>query len=225
MSRNLEGIDYLKRKTEKVYEDSFKHEKKLHKELSDLNFRVKQKEEEHEKLIEQLNKQNSNQSKIIEQIEGLEAILSKAKEFNTISEDLKNKKQARIGIMASVKDNFTRSLFDDQWLLLGFEDILKDLEGIYSKTEKERRKLQKEFHLAQGQQIAKRSLQDDLKNGIIPFPIGVQVRIDYEKCWMMKFVKSAEERRTKTPKPIYILNHITQFLKNRLGQMNRIKEV
>ena len=71
MSRNLEGIDYLKRKTEKVYEDSFKHEKKLHKELSDLNFRVKQKEEEHEKLIEQLNKQNSNQSKIIEQIEGL----------------------------------------------------------------------------------------------------------------------------------------------------------
>ena len=173
VSRNLEGIDYLKRKTEKVYEDSFKHEKKLHKELSDLNFRVEQKEEEHEKLIEQLNKQNSNQSKIIEQIEGLEAILSKAKEFNTISEELKNKKQARIGIMASVKDNFTRSLFDDQWLLLGFEDILKDLEEIYSKTEKERRNLQKEFHLAQGQEIAKRSLQDDLKNGIIPFPIGV----------------------------------------------------
>ena len=121
MSRNLEGIDYLKRKTEKVYEDSFKHEKKLHKELSDLNSRVEQKEEEHEKLIEQLNKYNSNQSKIIEQIEGLEAILSKAKEFNTISEDLKNKKQARIKIMASIKDNFTRSLFDDQWLLLGFE--------------------------------------------------------------------------------------------------------
>ena len=125
VSRNLEGIDYLKRKTEKVYEDSFKHEKKLHKELSDLNSRVEQKEEEHEKLIEQLNKYNSNQSKIIEQIEGLEAILSKAKEFNTISEDLKNKKQARIKIMASIKDNFTRSLFDDQWLLPGFEDILK----------------------------------------------------------------------------------------------------
>ena len=38
--------------------------------------------------------------------------------------------------MASVKDNFTRSLFDDQWLLLGFEDILKDLEESILKQRK-----------------------------------------------------------------------------------------
>ena len=86
---------------------------------------------------------------------------------------------------------------------------------INSKTEKERRKLQKEFHLAQGQEIAKRSLQDDLKNGIIPFPIGVQ-RIDYEKCWMVKFVKSAEEAHKNSEAYLYIESHYS-ILEKPLG--------
>lgn len=173
VSNNLEGIDYLCRKTSKAYEDSFKHEKKVHSELRELNKLISDAEDELESLDETLCDHVVNSNKLTEEIDKLSSILSRAKEFNTIVGDMREKKEARARMMSSVKDNFTRSLFDDQWLLVGFDKTMSELDELYIKFEKSRRLIQRDHDLEIGQQRERRSLQNDLKNGVIPFPIGV----------------------------------------------------
>lgn len=173
VSNNLEGVDYLCRKTLKAYEDSFKHEKKLHTELRELNKEIGEAEDDLETLDDTLSGHIVNSNKLNDEIDKLSSILSRAKEFNTIVGELREKKAARARAMSSVKDNFTRSLFDDQWLLVGFDSTMSSLDKLYTQAEKNRRIIQRDYDLQIGQKRERRSLQNDLKNGVIPFPIGV----------------------------------------------------
>lgn len=173
ISETLVGVDFIERKSETALENSFKSQKSTHIKLQEIGGEVQRLDKEIVSLEVNLTKYRSNKDNIDSRIQDIEGILSRAKEFGSISSDIRELKEQRTRFSSSIKENFTRSLFDDKWLLIGFDTTLKSVDLLRSQLDLRRRQEEKAHSERIGAEKARKSLQEDLINGVIPFPIGV----------------------------------------------------
>lgn len=85
---------------------------------------------------------------------------------------------------ARIDENYTISLLDDMWILMGFGDIAEEYSSKVSEVDKKRRKLEKDYLLTAGAEKVIKKMQTDF----VPLPVYIpgqkimQEMLDEEVC-------------------------------------------
>lgn len=108
--------------------------------------------------------------------------------LNTINGRILKTEDKIANIRATIREDYTTSLFDEKWILTHFEKYHSDFQSKVSEYNLNRRKLQSEFDKQKGIREGEKKLKAKLLNEAIPLPVGVPSRpfmeemIDEEIC-------------------------------------------
>ncbi len=141
--------------------------------------------------------------KYIRNAEALEIINSRIKK---IQSDI-SKNETRI------RENYTTSLFDENWILMNFEDIHVEFSAKVAELSKSRRKAQSEFDkelgIKEGEKRAKNSLLKDL----VPLPIGTPSKAIMDEMIKEKICKVCGTEAPEGSKALlYMQNRLKEYL-------------
>lgn len=139
----------------------------LSKEIDYLKKEISDKEsEQHQHEI--------NIEKIKASIDEYENIIDNAEAYQTLSERIRIKENEISKLKIKVRDceNYTQDLFDKNWILTNYKNIFEEFKTKVANVSKSKRKLENEYQ----QKIGEKKAVENLKNGIIPLPIGAPTR-------------------------------------------------
>ena len=139
----------------------------LSEEISYLKKEISDKEsEQHQHEI--------NIEKIRASIDKYENIIDNAEAYQTLSERIRIKESEISKLQVRVRscENYTQDLFDKNWILTNYKPVFEEYKIKIAKVSKSKRKLENEYQ----QKIGEKKAVDNLKNGIIPLPIGAPTR-------------------------------------------------
>ena len=172
---------FLREKAEKAVEDSSKLDKKneaLYKKLEgDIQFL----EKERYKYLVHLNSTEEEIRKIEENLQLAESHVSNADALETINKRIKNIEEKISNLNSSIDENYTTSLFDENWILVNFEPFHKEFAEKVSFHSKKRRELQSEFDKQIGLKEGEKKAKAELLNNAIPLPNGVPSKSHMEE--------------------------------------------
>lgn len=165
--------EFLRKNAEKAVQDSTK-----------LNNKNKQRYEKLEYEIEKLERDKDRYQALfdstLEEIEILENNLeevkrhvSNAEALQTIENRIRNFQNEISKRNRVLNENYTTSLFDENWILVNFEPFHKEFAQKVSQHSIERRKLQTEFDKEKGIKEGEKKAAKELLNNAIPLPINV----------------------------------------------------
>lgn len=144
----------------------------------DVSKRKKYKElEEAIKGLEQ--KKGTFQAQLNEtkdQVDKLEGHIQKAKkhvangaDLETVNKKIQSIEEQILKHQVSIKDRYTTYLFDEGWILSGFEPFFNDFKNKVNELSKEKRKIEKEFYKKQG---AREGILE-LTNNLLPLDFNI----------------------------------------------------
>lgn len=154
----------------KSFRNTIEHETGI---LSDIEREIKNKENEAVNFDSLL--RNIEQSK-----ESSKLLIS----VNSRIENLSNK---RAQIQGRIDENYTISLLDDMWILLGFDKIAEEYSSKVSDIDRKHRQLEQEYLLTVGADKVLKKLQT-MKSDFVPLPVHIpgqkimQEMLDEEVC-------------------------------------------
>jgi DNA sulfur modification protein DndD len=172
---------FLTDKAEKAVEDSSKSDKKnevlyrrLESEISELN-RKKDSFKVHldatEEEIKKINEKIQDAERHVNNADALETLNIRIKK---ISDEISRKE-------GFINENYTTSLFDENWILVNFESFHKEFAEKVSTHSKTRRELQSEFDKQKGIKEGSKKAKAELLNNAIPLPENVPSRAVMEE--------------------------------------------
>jgi len=115
-----------------------------------------------------------NIEKIKASIDEYENIIDNAEAYQILSERIRIKENEINKLKIKVRDceNYTQDLFDKNWILTNYKNIFEEFKTKVVNVSKSKRKLENEYQ----QKIGEKKAVENLKNGIIPLPIGAPTR-------------------------------------------------
>jgi DNA sulfur modification protein DndD len=152
----------------------------LSEEISYLKKEISDKEsEQHQHEI--------NIEKIRASIDKYENIIDNAEAYQTLSERIRIKENEISKLKVKVIDceNYTQDLFDKNWILTNYKNVFEEFKTKVANVSKSKRKLENEYQ----QKIGEKKAVENLKNGIIPLPIGAPTRQHMEEMLDAKLCK------------------------------------
>ena len=165
----------LKTKNKSKY-DEIEKEIKLKK---DINIRNNVFLDQINVNIEKVSTQKANAEKHVSNAEELEIINTKIKKIN---KEIENSE-------VYIKENYTESLFDEQWILMNFENFHKEFSDKVAMFSKSRRKAQSQFDIETGIKEGERRAKTSLYKDLIPLPIGTPSKAVMDEMIKEKFCK------------------------------------
>ncbi len=164
---------FLREKAEKAVEDSSKLDKKNESLYKKLESEIIQLEREKAKYLFYLNSTEEEIRKIEENLQFAESHVSNADTLGTLNKRIKEIEQKISYLTAKIDENYTTSLFDENWILVNFEPFHKEFAEKVAAHSKTRRELQSEFDKQRGIKEGEKKAKAELLNNAIPLPIGV----------------------------------------------------
>lgn len=172
---------FLREKAEKAVEDSSKLDKKnasLYKKLEgEISFIQKEKA----KYEVHLNSTDEEIRKIEGNLQLAESHVKNADALETLNKRIKDTEQKISNLNGSIDENYTTSLFDENWILVNFEPFHKEFAEKVSEHSKKRRELQSEFDKEKGIRLGEQKAKADLLNNAVPLPTGVPSKSHMEE--------------------------------------------
>ena len=167
---------FLRSKAEKAVEDSVKLDRKNEIRYKNLESEIERLKSEKEKFEVHYNSTDEEIEKIKANIKEAEKHVSNADSLDIINERIKKLDEKISRIKLGINENYTNSLFDDNWILVKYESLHKEYTKKIAEHSKKRRELQsnhdKQIGIKEGEKKAKEEL---LKNAI-PLPLSVPSR-------------------------------------------------
>lgn len=162
----------------------------LRKEISDKE----REKDQHEINIEKINSS----------IDNYENIIDNAEAYQTLSERIKIKETEINKLKDTVRgcENYTQDLFDKNWLLVNYKPIFEEYKVKISNLSKNKRKLENEYQ----QKIGEKKAVENLKNGIIPLPIGAPTRLHMEEMIDAELCKVCNREAKKDSEAYEFMN-------------------
>lgn len=117
---------FLREKAEKAVEDSSKLDKKNEALYRRLEGEILQLEREKEKYKVHLNATEDEIKKIEENLQDAERHVSNADAFETLNKRIKEIEERISYLTGRIDENYTTSLFDENWILVNFEPLHKE---------------------------------------------------------------------------------------------------
>ncbi|MCG8804141.1 hypothetical protein G1K75_00480 [Tenacibaculum finnmarkense] len=142
-------------------------------------------------------------------IDSYENIIDNADAYRTHTKRIDKKEEEINKLKANVleKEKYTQDLFDENWILVNYKPIFEEYKIKVSDISKNKRKLENEYQ----QKIGEKKAIENLKNNIIPLPVGAPTRLHMEEMLADELCKVCN-REAKKDSEAY------QFMNNRLKE-------
>lgn len=164
---------FLREKAEKAVEDSAKLNKKNEALYKKLEGEILNLEREKDKYFVHLSFTEEEIRKIEENLQLAESHVSNADALETLNRRIKEI-EGRISYLTDrIDENYTTSLFDENWILVNFESFQKEFAEKVSAHSKTRRELQKAFDKQKGIIEGEKKAKAELLNNAIPLPNNI----------------------------------------------------
>jgi DNA sulfur modification protein DndD len=164
---------FLTDKAEKAVEESSKSDKKNEALYKRLEADIIQLEDKKHTFKVHLNSTEEEIKKIEGNLQDAERHVNNADALETINNRIKNIENQISNHTARIDENYTTSLFDENWILVNFESFHKEFAEKVSAHSKTRRELQSQFDEQKGIIKGEKKAKAELLNNAIPLPNNV----------------------------------------------------
>ena len=172
---------FLREKAEKAVEDSSKLDKKNEVLYKRLEGEILLIQNEKSKYLVHLNSTEEEIRKIEGNLQLAESHVNNADALETLNKRIKEIEGRISSLSGGIDENYTTSLFDENWILVNFESFHKEFTEKVSAHSKKRRELQSEFDKQKGIKLGEKKAKAELLNNAVPLPVGVPSKSHMEE--------------------------------------------
>jgi DNA sulfur modification protein DndD len=201
---------FLRDKAEKAVEKTSKSDKDNEALYKKLEGEILHLEREKTKYLVHLNSTEEEIRKIEGNLQIAETHVTNADALDILNKRIKELDEKISRLTNSIDENYTTSLFDENWILVNFEPLHKEFSEKVSEQSKYRRQLQSEFDKQIGIKEGERKAKAELLNNAVPLPIGVPSKSHMEEMLKDQICKVCN-REAKNGSEAY------QFMTERLA--------
>ncbi|NHE56400.1 AAA family ATPase [Cyclobacterium plantarum] len=188
---------FLREKAEKAVEDTSRSDKKneaLYKRLKgdiiDLNRKRETFKVHLDSTDEEIRKVKGN-------LQLVEKYVSNAKALGILNNRIKGIEENISKLNAKIDENYTTSLFDENWILVNFEPFHKEFAEKVTAHSKTRRELQSEFDKQKGIKEGEKKAKAELLNNAIPLPNNIPSKAIMEEMLNDEICKVCNRKAEK----------------------------
>lgn len=212
---------FLREKAEKAVEDSSKLDKKNEALYRRLEGEILQLEREKEKYKVHLNATEDEIKKIEENLQDAERHVSNADALETLNKRIKEIEERISYLTGRIDENYTTSLFDENWILVNFEPFHKEFAEKVSAHSKTRRELQSEFDKQRGIKVGEKKAKAELLNNAIPLPNNIPSKAIMEEMLNDEICKVCNREAKKGSEAYeFMMKRLKTYLESQVTENN-----
>lgn len=180
-------MEYATRKADQARDNAQKIDKKNYEKINALRFRIESEKRflaDIEKDIKIKSNEASNFDELLKNIEQSRESSELLKDVNNRIANLEAKRATAKG---RIREDYTISLLDDMWILMGFENIAEEYSSKVNQADLTRRRLEQDYILTVGADKMLKKMQS-MKSDFVPLPVHIpgqkimQEMLDEEVC-------------------------------------------
>lgn len=208
---------FLREKAEKAVEDSAKLDRKNEALYKKLESEINQLLREKEKYTVHLNSTDEEIRKIEGNLQDAERHVSNADALEVLNKRIKDLEDKISYLNSRIYENYTTSLFDDNWILVNYESLHNEFASKVSAHSKKRRELQSDFDKQKGIKEGEKKAKAELLNNAVPLPIGVPSRPHMEEMLNEEICKVCNREAKKgTEAYEFMMKRLKSYLESQV---------
>lgn len=212
---------FLRDKAEKAVEDSSKLDKKNEALYKKLEGDIIYLEREKVKYLVHLNSTEEEIRKIEGNLQLAESHVSNADAFETLNKRIKDIGEKISSLTGRIDENYTTSLFDENWILVNFESFQKEFAKKVSLHSKTRRELQSEFDKQIGIKEGVKKAKAELLNNAIPLPNNIPSKAIMEEMLNDEICKVCNREAKKGSEAYeFMMKRLKTYLESQVTEDN-----
>lgn len=212
---------FLREKAEKAVEDSSKLDKKNEALYRRLEGEILQLEREKEKYKVHLTATEDEIKKIEENLQDAERHVSNADALETLNKRIKEIEERISYLTGRIDENYTTSLFDENWILVNFEPFHKEFAAKVSAHSKTRRELQSEYDKQKGIKVGEKKAKAELLNNAIPLPNNIPSKAIMEEMLNDEICKVCNREAKKGSEAYeFMMKRLRTYLESQVTEEN-----
>lgn len=212
---------FLREKAEKAVEDSSKLDKKNEALYRRLEGEILQLEREKEKYKVHLTVTEDEIKNIEENLQDAESHVSNADALETLNKRIKEIEEKISNLTGSIDENYTTSLFDENWILVNFESFHKEFAEKVSAHSKTKRELQSAFDKQKGIIEGEKKAKAELLNNAIPLPNNIPSKAIMEEMLNEEICKVCNREAKKGSEAYeFMMQRLKTYLESQVTEDN-----
>lgn len=212
---------WLREKAENAVDDSSKLDKKNEALYRRLQEEIIQFEREKEKYKVHLNATDDEIKKIEKYLQDAERHVSNADALETLNKRIKEIEERISSLTARIDENYTTSLFDENWILVNFESFHREFAEKVSANSKTRRELQSEFDKQRGIRLGEKKAKAELLNNSIPLPNNIPSKAIMEEMLDDELCKVCNREAKKGSAAYeFMMKRLKTYLESQVSEVN-----
>ena len=216
---------FLREKAEKAVEDSTRLNNRNVARYRSLESEIKMILKEKEKYEVHLNSTEDEQRKIKENLQLAESHVDNADALETFNKRISDIEEKISFLNSRIDENYTTSLFDENWILVNFEPFHSEFAKKISDHSIKRRELQSEFDKQKGIKLGISKAKAELINNAVPLPDNIPSKAIMDEMLAEKVCKVCN-----TPAPVgsepynFMLKRLNTYLESQIVPENQVEE-
>lgn len=212
---------FLREKSEKAVEDSSKQDKKNEARYKRLENEILHLEKEKAKYLVHLNSTEDEIRKIDGNLQIAESHVNNAGALETLNKRIKDIQEKILYLSGRIDENYTTSLFDENWILVNFESFHKEFADKVSAHSKTRREFQSEFDKQKGVKEGEKKAKAEMLNNAVPLPIGVPSKSHMEEMLNDEICKVCNREAKKNSEAYeFMMDRLKTYLESQAVEDN-----
>jgi len=212
---------FLREKAEKAVEDSSKLDKKNEVLYKKLEGEIIYLDREKAKYLVHLNSTEEEIRKIEGNLQLAESHVSNADALETLNKRIKEIEERISYLTGRIDENYTTSLFDENWILVNFESFHKEFAEKVSAHSKTRRELQSEFDKQKGIIEGEKKAKAELLNNAIPLPNNIPSKAIMEEMLNDEICKVCNRQAEKGSDAYeFMMKRLKTYLESQVVEEN-----
>lgn len=162
-------MEFATKKAEQARDNAQKSDRKNSEKINQLKRTI-----DNEKgMLADIEKEIANKEDEASNFEGLLKSIEQSKEASKllimVNRRIENLTKKRADVQNSIKEDYTKNLLDDMWILMGFGDIAEEYSQKVNEVDMKRRKLEQNYLVTAGAEKAIKKMQTDF----VPLPVHI----------------------------------------------------
>lgn len=208
---------FLREKAEKAVENSAKLDRKNEALYKKLESEINQLLREKEKYTVHLNSTDEEIKKIQGNLQDAEKHVNNADTLEVLNKRIKDLEGKISNLNSRIYENYTTSLFDDNWILVNYESLHNEFASKITAHSKKRRELQSDFDKQKGIKEGEKKAKAELLNNAVPLPISVPSKPHMEEMLNDELCKVCNREAKKgTEAYEFMLKRLESYLESQV---------
>lgn len=239
-------MEFATKKAEQARDNAQKSDRKNSEKINQLRRTIEQETGMLDDIEKEIGRKEDEASNFSNLLKSIEQSKEASKLLIMVNRRIETLSKKRAQTQALIKEEYTTSLLDDMWILMGFGDIAEEYSKKVNDVDLKRRKLEKAYLLSARAEKAIKKMQTDF----VPLPVHIpgqkimQEMLDEEVCkicgrpakkhsdaWnfmlhrLEEYQKSLEVNEDEEVEPFYKNNYIVELQKRDTSLNDNLAEI